>query len=144
MLLTETGGAAPAVSHLISRLLFYGSLGPNAWFYLNEPVSISPKAEPEARTLVQTLYVEDNPGSRREGIGEEWKGGRRNQPKSALASVYFWKVYRIELSASQTCPPAPTPPQAADCLQEHELPCTPRHLLVGQLSLKASEKAMRP
>lgn len=47
-------------------------------------VSISPKAEPEARTSVQTLYVEDDPGSRREGIGGEGKGRRRNQPKSAF------------------------------------------------------------
>lgn len=47
-------------------------------------VSISPKAEPEARTLVQTLYIEYDLGSRREGIGEEGKGRRRNQPKSAF------------------------------------------------------------
>lgn len=38
-------------------------------------VSISTKAEPEAKTLVQTLYVEDDPGSRREGTGEKERGG---------------------------------------------------------------------
>lgn len=47
-------------------------------------VSISPKAEPKARTFVRTLYVEDAPGSRREGIGRKGKGRRRNQPKSAF------------------------------------------------------------
>lgn len=43
-LLTEAGGTAPAVSSLISRLLFYGSLGPDTWSYLNEPFLNFPKS----------------------------------------------------------------------------------------------------
>lgn len=34
-------------------------------------VSTSPKAEPEARTLVQIVYVEGGPGNRNERIGGE-------------------------------------------------------------------------
>lgn len=69
ILLPETGEVAPAGSSKKagSRLLFFGSLGPDTWSYLNEPCLDFPQKQSlrQGRTLVQ----EDDPGSRREGIG---------------------------------------------------------------------------
>lgn len=69
-LLTEIRGAALASSCLISRLVWIS--GPRHVILVERAmVSTSPKAEPEARTLVQIVYVEGDPGNRNERIGGE-------------------------------------------------------------------------
>lgn len=69
---------------------------------------MSPKAEPEERTLVQVVYVEGDPGSRSEGMGQNDKGkGRINLRVEVIGISIPLKSVQ---NAFWNCPAAPTPP----------------------------------
>lgn len=105
ILLPETGEVAPAGSCLISRLLFFGSLGPDTWSYLNEPCLDFPKSRAWGKDF----------GPGRWSRKQEGRNWRRNQPKRAFRSHWHHRAsekcteYLQELSTFENCLLTPTP-----------------------------------
>lgn len=107
ILLPETGEVAPAGSSKKagSRLLFFGSLGPDTWSYLNEPCLDFPKSRAWGKDF----------GPERWSRKQEGRNWRRNQPKRAFWSHWHHLAsekcteYLQELSTFENCLLAPTP-----------------------------------